>query len=85
MPAWVIRVGCPLEYVALLYAYVPDPLVLNLSKHYQDILLWLDPDKWDRMLRRVNRYQSLGINVRCIRANQDPKFYSLDEIEEKIN
>ena len=79
-----IKVGRKSDCVALLYAYIPDKLVMNLAEQYEEIVFWLDPDKWNRMLGRVNRWRSFGVNVRCIRSNQDPKYYNDDEIIEKL-
>jgi len=79
-----IRVGHQQDVMALLNAYIPDDLVFRLAKVYPLIVLWLDPDKWDRMLKRTKRFRSLGLNVKMVRVNQDPKFYTDDEIGQTI-
>jgi DNA primase len=79
-----IRVGNHECCYGLLNAYIPDDLILFLSKTYPEIVLWLDPDKINRMTDRVKRYRSFGINVRMIRASQDPKYYTDDEIAKKL-
>jgi hypothetical protein len=79
-----IRVGKQEDAIGLLYAYIPDDLVLSLSKTYPEIVLWLDPDKINRMTGRVKRYRSFNINVKMIRASQDPKFYTDEEIADKL-
>jgi len=79
-----IRVGKHLDTVALLNAYIPDDLLLRQFVTYERVILWLDPDKWDRMGKKVKRFRSLGYNVLMIRANQDPKYYTSDEISEKL-
>jgi DNA primase len=79
-----IRVGKQEDVVALLNAYIPDDLIFDLSKHYKTIILWLDPDKWDRMLSRTRRFRSLGLNVKMIRVNQDPKYYTNEEIRQTL-
>ncbi|MHC4640085.1 MAG: hypothetical protein ACYS32_00470 [Planctomycetota bacterium] len=79
-----IRVSKTEPTIGLLFAYIPDPLVLSLAKEYEQIILWLDPDKQNRMVKRVNRYRAFGINVVMIRASQDPKFYSAKEINQKL-
>jgi hypothetical protein len=68
------------DCLGLLYAYIPDDLVMRLSKVYTEIVFWLDPDKWSRMMNRVKRWRAFGINVRSIRSDHDPKFYDEDEI-----
>lgn len=77
-----IKVGRFNDAIALLYAYVPDDLIWELSEIYNHVLLWLDPDKWDRMLKRVSRYRSFGINVTTARVGKDPKNFDDDRIEE---
>ncbi len=76
-----IRVSSFLPTIGLLYAYIPDELVVNLNQVYDQIIFWLDPDKHDRMIGRVKRYRTLGINAVMIRADKDPKFYMDDEID----
>lgn len=79
-----IRVGKIKDSYGLLNAYIPDDLIFGLAKVYPLIVLWLDPDKWDRMLKRTKRFRSLGLNVKMVRVNQDPKFYTDDEIGQTI-
>ena len=77
-----IRVGKQNDVVALLNAYIPDDLIFRLAKVYPETILWLDPDKWDRMLKRTRRFRSLGLNVKMVRVNEDPKYYTDGEIGE---
>jgi hypothetical protein len=77
-----IRVGKQMDTYGLLNAYIPDDLIFGLAKVYPETILWLDPDKWDRMLKRTRRFRSLGLNVKMVRVNQDPKYYTDDEIGE---
>jgi hypothetical protein len=79
-----IRVSHVMDTYGLLYAYIPDSLVMELASKYESIIFWLDPDKWNRMLGRVKRWRSFGINVRSIRSDQDPKFYTDDEIVDHL-
>jgi DNA primase len=80
-----IRVGKQFDSRGLLNAYIPDDLIFALAKVYPETILWLDPDKWDRMLNRTRRFRSLGLNVKMVRVNQDPKFYTDVEIGEILN
>ena len=77
-----IRVGNQECCYGLLNAYIPDDLIFMLAKVYPETILWLDPDKWDRMLKRTRRFRSLGLNVKMVRVNQDPKYYTDEEIGE---
>jgi DNA primase len=76
-----IRVGHQFDARGLLNAYIPDDLIFTLTRVYPLIVLWLDPDKWDRMLKRTKRFRSLGLNVKMVRVNEDPKFYTDEEIQ----
>ena len=75
-----IRVGKQFDARGLLNAYIPDDLIFSLAKVYPLIVLWLDPDKWDRMLNRTKGFRSLGLNVKMVRVTHDPKYYTDDEI-----
>jgi hypothetical protein len=77
-----IRVSHTENCIGLLYAYIPDRLILEYTGF--EVILWLDPDKHNRMLTRVNRWRSFGENIKMIRSNKDPKYYTDEEIEEKL-
>ena len=79
-----IVVGKVVDCYALLNASVPDRLMWKLSKEYKRIVLWLDPDKHGAMDRWSVRYQSFGINVSIVKSDQDPKYYSKEEIRKEI-
>ena len=79
-----VKVGRQLDCFGLLYAYVPDDLIRQLSSAYEKVILWLDPDKFMRMMKQVTRYRTLGMNVVMVQSNHDPKFYTDDEISEKL-
>lgn len=79
-----VKVGHCCDSVALLYAYVPDDLVFNLSQVYPKIYLWLDWDKNHEVLDRVKRFRTFGVNCKCIMTPKDPKKYDEDFILEQI-
>ena len=79
-----VKVGRQLDCFGLLYAYIPDTLIRQLSYAYDKVILWLDPDKAMRMLRKVLGYRAMGMNVVMVESGQDPKFYTDDEISEKL-
>jgi DNA primase len=75
-----VRVGELVDTWAMLYAFIPDDVVFELAKHYKEILIWLDPDKMNKMIGWVSRYRSFGINVRIVPTNKDPKDYTREQI-----
>ena len=79
-----INVGHICNTVGLLYAYVPDDLVMKLSVRYSPVIMWLDWDKNNRVLGRLKRYRSMGINVKAIMTRLDPKTYDDDYIHDQI-
>lgn len=81
-----VRVGRALGVTtyALLYAYVPNDLILKLSKRYIRIIVWLDPDKSGYMARMVNKWRSFGIDLVAVYTDKDPKEYTDDQIIETI-
>lgn len=50
------------------------------------VLIWLDPDEAGRKGRRriAAQLRAMGVSVRIVYAEQDPKYYSLDQIKELI-
>lgn len=50
------------------------------------VLIWLDPDEAGRKGRRriAASLRAMGIDVSIIRADADPKYYSLDQIKDII-
>lgn len=79
-----IKVGRQVDAYALLYAYLPDGLILELSAMYDRIWLWLDLDKRGKVVQHINRYRSFGINTRLVPSDKDPKAYSDREIEQYL-
>ncbi len=79
-----IKVGHTCNAVGLLYAYVPDDLVLKLATNYREIILWLDWDKNDRVIDKVKRFKAFGINCRSVMTRLDPKQYDDGFIYNKI-
>jgi len=70
-----IKIGRTTDTVSVLSAHVDDQLISRLSKVYDDIVLWLDPDKRIKMMQWASRYRGLGYPVRYIRSDKDPKYY----------
>lgn len=80
-----IRVGHHVDTRAVLYASVPDRLILQLVRMgYKQVHIWLDPDKADVMYRYVNRFRTFGINCVMHITKQDPKYYSDEEIVKEV-
>lgn len=79
-----IRASYTLDVFAMLSTHVPEELVLALDKEYDNIYLWLDPDKRAKCIKMMRRYQAFGIKMRVILSDKDPKFYDDEEIRRLI-
>lgn len=63
-----------------------DTLLIELASTGREIAVWLDPDEAGiKGRQRIgSQLRALGVSVRIIRAEQDPKYYSLDQIKELL-
>lgn len=63
-----------------------DALLTELASTGREISVWLDPDEAGikGRIRIGKQLRALGVSVRIIRAEQDPKYYSLDQIKELL-
>ena len=60
--------------IALLNSTMHDSLVpeLNLTS-YDEVFVWLDPDKAMYSLKGCLKWKAKGVNAKCIRTPKDPK------------
>lgn len=79
-----IRVSYTADAYAMLSTHVPEALILELDEQYNTIYLWLDPDKLRKCAKLMRRYRSLGIDIKLIRSDKDPKFYNNENIRRYI-
>jgi hypothetical protein len=61
-------------------------LAAEIARLNVPVLIWLDPDEAGRKGRRriAASLRALGVSVRIIYAEQDPKYYSLEQIKELL-
>jgi len=64
-----------------------DALLRELALTGRPVAIWLDPDDAGikGRIRIGKQLRALGVSVRIIRAEQDPKYYSLDQIKELLD
>jgi signal recognition particle subunit SEC65 len=79
-----IKVGKVEDTYAVLSAFIKDELLMHLKDKYQTIWLWLDPNKRKHMNDRRMRFRSIGVDVRVMNSSKDPKEYTLEQIENKL-
>lgn len=60
--------------------------VIRLAKRVDEVIVWLDPDVWGRRgaLSIREQFANIGVPVRDIKSDSDPKFYSDDVIRELV-
>lgn len=63
-----------------------DALLTELASTGRPVAVWLDPDEAGikGRIRIGKQLRALGVSVRIIHAEQDPKYYSLDKIKELL-
>lgn len=63
-----------------------DALLAEIALTGLPVAVWLDPDDAGiKGRKRIGaQLRALGVSVRIIRAEQDPKYYSLDQIKELL-
>jgi DNA primase len=81
-----IKVGQVATAWSLLGTAMPDAVAAEIANLGVSVAVWLDPDAAGRKgrLRVTQQLRALGVDARIIRAEQDPKYYSVDQIREFI-
>jgi hypothetical protein len=77
-----INLACSVNVFALLNTYVPPKLMLRLR--HKKVILWLDGDQLENMLRVVAKGSCMGLDISHIHTEQDPKCYNIFAVQQKI-
>jgi hypothetical protein len=60
--------------VALLNSTLNNSLIEELElRKYDTTYIWLDPDAHLKSIQGALRWQSMGVNAKCLRTKGDPK------------
>jgi hypothetical protein len=59
--------------------------VTRLCNMYEDIVWWLDSDKFSAAVKQSNICKMLGVRSRVVTSGYDPKEYSIPEIQDFID
>lgn len=51
----------------------------------QEVIVWLDADKWKKSQEIASQLQSLGVRSRCVYTDDDPKYVSFEQIGKLTN
>lgn len=76
-----IKVGTIIPAMCLYGCTINSSNLLMLSKHFKGVILWLDSDKLDNAREIALRASSFGLTGQVLYTEEDPKCYSLKEIE----
>lgn len=79
-----IKVGNFTDCWALLGSYIPDDLMYILKKEYTNVVIWLDANMLKAATKYQKRFFMFGVPCRVYYSVQDPKEYSLGEIERRL-
>lgn len=77
------KVGQVTSCIPLFGTAISDGAIKKLVQLNRPVSLWLDNDQYGLLSKKIGRLQSfLGVPVRYIRTDKDPKGYSVNEIKE---
>lgn len=81
-----VKVGQVHRAWSILGTALPPALASQIARLGVPVLIWLDPDDAGRKGRSriAASLRALGVDVRIVRAEQDPKYFSLDQIKELL-
>lgn len=80
-PLSAINVSRVLPCMPLLGSHMPLQKVQIVSKLYEQVVVWLDPDKFTEGQKIAHRLSLMnGCTARAILTNRDPKYYTEMEI-----
>ncbi|MHA2063941.1 MAG: hypothetical protein ACXABY_06105 [Candidatus Thorarchaeota archaeon] len=77
-----ISQAAKVNVIALLTTYIPTDMLLRLRKHR--IILWLDNDQLDNMVKSSTKANNVGVRCAYIHTSKDPKRYNGALIRSKI-
>jgi len=80
-----IKVSGYMDSLPLLGSYLPILKTLAIKKLcYDNVILWLDHDKYKNALVISEQFSYLGVDSRVIVTDLDPKEYTMEYIKEKL-
>lgn len=68
------------DSLALLGSHLSLKTALRLSRSYENIIIWLDADKYKEAIKQQENISSLFNRVKVIYTDNDPKEYNNEEI-----
>lgn len=80
-----IRVSEQCDAMPILGSHVSVKKLARLSRFYDKLIFWLDPDKLTEARTMAGRVQMLGLEVAVIYTKLDPKCYTFGEIKEILD
>lgn len=79
-----IRVAYFAHCMPLFGSHINSELATRLSRMYDNLLIWLDADKYQESISFYAKYSYLFKNCMTIRTTMDPKEYAHYEINNKL-
>jgi hypothetical protein len=66
----------------LLGSHLAQARLLAIAKLYNEVVFWLDSDKWKEATQIADRAKYLGLSTKVIYTELDPKCYTNEQIRE---
>ena len=80
-----IKVSHFYDSMPLLGSYLPLPKITAIKELlYNEIILWLDHDKYSNALTIAKQFQWIGIKAKVVCTPLDPKEYTIPFIKDKL-
>ena len=71
--------------MAVLGSVITLDTLSRLRRYYEDLIIWLDPDKQKEMIKFSQLAQLLGFKVKTIFSDKDPKEHTDDYIMQQLS
>jgi len=75
-----IKISRVQEASPIFGSHISNQRLLRISKLYDKIVIWLDPDKRKEAIKAAKTAQLFGLETHVVIADKKPKDYSIEEI-----
>jgi hypothetical protein len=65
----------------LLGTSIPREQLAEIAKSYDELIVWLDDDKWREGRSIADQAKLLGMKTKTLLTDKDPKEFSVDDIK----
>lgn len=80
-----IKVSRVAPSMPLFGSTLSDERAMRLSQRYQQVILWLDKDKWTESLQYSNRFKYIFDKFGIVSTKEDPKELDITQIKKQLH